>query len=363
MRTPRRHHLLAAALALLARGLPAALPTVRVEGPVERGTGGSFTLAGVGRLEGRRTFFKSSRGTRGTRYANFESDVVARALFERVGVHAPRAALVHLDEASPLRADLGAVVLAMEFVSPRLAGGRLFHGHFPQAGQADLDEFADMLAVDVLIGNADRRGANFFVARRYGTAEDEPGRARPIPIDNNAGLGTMVNWASPTSLTNFLPTYQGIGEMEVLRDLGTIRNIVHDAPTHRILLGLPEHRPVVRARAARVVARLDDAFLTQVAARLPREILPSGVVVDPAAPELEWLRSRLPAADLAALFPMEAPLRGAALFEYRKREILETLRWRRDHLLEALEEYWQRFDTDPAEQESWADFKAWNRLD
>lgn len=350
----------AALAAALAAPAPAAIPEVTVEEVVKSGAGGSFTIAAVARIRGRTTFLKSNRGSaRGTRYANFESDVVAGELFARLGVHAPRATIVRLAPESPLRDDLGEVVLAMEFVDDRFAGGKVRPGGWPRQGEVLREEFADLFVVDALLANADRRDANLFSVRLPGD-----GPTRPIPIDNNGGLGTPTCWTGITSLSGFVRSYDGVlaGD-EVLAELGTLRSIVRDARSHDILLGFEENHAVVRARVERAVELLDDAFLEGVVSALPDEFLPDGVALDPADPGVAWIRERLPAEAQELLLTAGERLEGDGLRRHRRREVYEILRWRRDHLAAALEAYLEYRRTDPEELDRWETARLWYGLD
>lgn len=317
------------------------LPAVTVTRILDDSSGGSFTVASQVQIDGKRVFLKSNRGSmRGTRYANFEADILAHALFERLGIRCPDARMVRIASAPVTefgrRLDrwLGRDVLAMEFVDTRFASGRVRMGLWPEDGTADLDRFIDLFLVDVVIGNADRRPPNLFVTNRYGTGASRPGAFRPVPIDNNSGFGTMVVWTMPSSQMNFLETYDGVGKLEVMKDLGTIANIVLDSDVHRELLAKKELHPRILERAARLKATLTDAFFAAAVAALPREIIPRGVKVDPVSGE--WLASFSPAERALLFGPLDRPLSGQALFAFRQSELQRRFAWRRDHLEAAL---------------------------
>ncbi|MBI4861937.1 MAG: hypothetical protein HY815_17015, partial [Candidatus Riflebacteria bacterium] len=321
----------------------AGLPEVEDTKIFDDSAGGSFTVASQVQIDGKRVFLKSNRGSpRGTRYANFEADILAHRLFEQVGIRCPEARMVRL-ASSPrtefgkrLDSWLGLDVLAMEFVNTRFTSGRVYHGGWPGDEKADTDRFIDLLLIDLLIGNADRRAANLFVGCRYTEKEGEEsdGSFQPIPIDNNSGFGTMVVWRFPSSQMNFLETYDGVGSTEVMKDLGTIRNLVMDSEVHQVLLGQKRLRPRILVRASELRRRLHDGLVDGLVADLPREIIPRGVKVDPA--EGEWL-SKMSVPERRLLFgSLDRPIKGNELFEYRKDEIGRRFRWRRDHLEEAL---------------------------
>lgn len=330
--------------------LRAELPVLTIDKVLDTGAGGTQTRACVVLSQGRKLFLKGLgcdfQGY--TRYANFESDILAAALFERLGVLCPAARMVRLGRPDPLENHLGPIVLAMEFVDTRFARGRIYHGFWPGRNFAALDEFLSMLLVDILISNTDRRGANFFVTVGYGEEEgdESPGSFRPIPIDNNSGFSSMVNYKYPTNHCGFLETYSGLGDQEVFKDLGTVHNVEIDAPLAGVVLGDEKLREALMVRAGEVVAALDDSFLDTIVADLPAEILPRDASVDPAE------HRKLPAGVFEAFFgKMPSKLSGKALFAYRKAEIRRVLAWRRDHLVEALEGYFAWAAADPQMQE------------
>lgn len=330
--------------------LLADLPQLTIDKVIDTGAGGTQTRACVVLSGGRKLFLKALGGDfQGySRYSNVESDILAAALFRKLGVLCPEARLVRLAEPNPLEERLGSTVLAMEFVDTRFARGRIYPGFWPGRRWAAVDEFLSMLLVDILISNTDRRGANFFVTVSYGEEEgnETPGSFRPVPIDNNSGFSSMVNYKYPTNHCGFLETYSGAGEGDVLQDLGTVHNIEIDAPLSGAILGDPELREALVNRAHEVVAALDDGFIGDLVASLPREILPRGITVDP-----EEYR-KLPAKTFEAFFgKMGGKLSGNALFAYRQEEIRRVLTWRRDHLVEALEGYFEWAGKDPSMQE------------
>lgn len=339
------------ALALaLALALPsqAAVPVVQVTKLLDDSSGGSFTLAQVGVVDGKKVFLKSNRGSmRGTRYSNFESDILARAIFKKLGIRCPDARVVRLGPGGPTSKWMGSVVLAMQYVDTRFTRGKVLMGHWPGARYARLAEFIDLALVDLIIGNGDRRGANFFVMVDYDDVEGErgkPGSFRPVPIDNNCGFASMVVWSFPTSQTNFLPTYSGVGKGEVLCDLGTLKNIALDSEVLHALLGDARMRPRLLARARELGAILTDEFFGAQVDALPAEILPRAIKVDASILDKMTKRDFEP----SALFgPMTGTLEGKALFDYRKAELKRVFAWRRDHLAEALEQY---FQTNPPEK-------------
>lgn len=337
------------------------LAEVSIEKVIKDSAGGSFTPASIVTIGGRKVFLKSNAGnvTRGTRYSNFESDILGGKIFKLLGMRAPQATMVRLHGRGKLASRLGSPALAMEFVDSRWAAGRVFEGFWPGLEQADSDAFLRMLLVDIVMGNGDRRDANFFVTCSFSEpgGKEGPGSFRPIPIDNNCGLGTMVFFTHVTSQCNFLPTYDGLGDGQILRDLGTIRNLVDGCPEMWALLGERTLRPRLLTLARDLQKRLDDKTLNRLVNALPDEIIPSGVTVPARPASLE----NIPAAVAKVLIPFDHDLKGAELLAWRRHEICTTLAWRRDHLIEALKKYFTWRDRDPEEKERALDMAAWQK--
>jgi hypothetical protein len=341
-------------LFLLATAVRGELPTLKVEKVRDESAGGSFTRAAVGVVDGRKVFLKSIRGNpRGTRYANFESDILAYEIFTMVGIKCPRAWMVRLADGSPLKDDLGTNVLAMEFVDSKLVRGQVGHGGWPGKKKADVEQYLDMALVDILIGNGDRREPNFFTAKAYG---DDDALVRPVPVDNNCGFATMTVWSVPTSQVNFLPSYSGAGTLEVMKDLGTIRGVFYDAQVHAYLFHLEPVRKRALARAGEIAAELTDAKIRAMVEALPREVIPPGVSLEVDA---EWVPKLEPAARSLLFGESPKALRGNELFLHRKAELISTLAWRRDHLAEALAAYFKYRDTDPEEIKRDKNIASW----
>jgi hypothetical protein len=313
--------------------------------------GGDFSMLVKARHAGRTVVLKSNRpssqlvevapgrtGRRAlTRWSNFESDLVAGLLFDRMGVRAPRAEVVRLDRSGPgstLAKELGETVLAMEFVDESWAGAPVEKGRWPGPERADIRAFAALASVDILLGNADRTGDNFFLAR--GTN----GLLRPVPIDNNAGLASFLVWSAPTCLVNFVPSYDGVGPGQPWKLLGSIGNVLvregQEQTVHANLFAGRPHWPQLRAEAGRLVRLLTDAEIDRLVNTLPPEVIPAGMELDTGAP---WLPGA-GAIDRAALFgAISGRLSGAAVFPARVAEIRRVLRWRRDHLVDAVERF------------------------
>jgi hypothetical protein len=316
--------------------------------------GGDYTRAMVVVIEGKTVFLKSLRNrtfqmvrerggrpepTELTRYCNFEADILAHHLFSLVGVKSPGAAVVRLKPGTKAAQKLGEFVLAMEYVDTAFAGAPVQEGYWPGTAMVAVDAFIGMALVDILMGNADRRDPNFFIT----VGSDS--LVHPIPIDNNAGLTTMLVWLIPSNLINFYPSYTGVGPVWPWNKAGTIANILFRGGefhhVHEHLINDAKLRPRVLQVARTLVSRLTDALVNRLLDRLPPEIIPQEAMVDP---QPMWLAA---AGVAPSLFfgPATMPLFGRALYELRLREIKETLLWRRDHLVEALKDYWETRDS------------------
>lgn len=327
----------------------AALPEVTLGRVLREGAGGSVTAAMTAELDGRPVFVKSRAGSqRGMRYANLESDVLMHAVFARLSMRCPAARIVRLSPQSTCRA-LGEVVQLMDFVDAGWARGKVFEGFWPTAELADVEAFAKLALVDIIAGNADRRQPNLFVRVSMG---GKPLHT-PIPIDNNAGFGTMIPWFVASEHLNFVRAYDGLAKVPKLDELGTIRNIVRASPVHLALLGIPALAPRVYAALDATVKRLDDAWWGGVVDALPGEILPAGLAIDPVR---EMPDSALPAGVTRAAFfgDLRAGMTHAQLLAARRRELKDVFAWRRDHLREALDRYlaWRRADPGSRRQDA-----------
>ena len=323
------------------------LREVRVDQVVDQFSGGTQSRASVARVDGELKFLKSQVAHGHGRYANFEADLLAEDLFTLIGVKAPRTEVVRLSSDSPLRQELGTVVLAMDYVnSDSMGHKKVASGGFGLRPGAVLDDYLKMTVIDILIGNADRRGANYL--DRWTSSQ----HVRPVPIDNNSGLGNLINWKTATNHCNFIPSYSGAGNTPGLRQNGTIANILLDNTLHHEILDEPQEQLRMLEIARDFTARLSDEVLTEMVERLPREIIPRGAKVS--------TRHLAKAVDQETLKLLRNGARdglsGQELYQFRKQQIRETLAWRRDHLVQALEEFFRA--KDPIGEAS----KDWNLL-
>ncbi len=309
---------------------PPPVRKVHVEEVIDQYSGGTQSLASVARIDGETRFLRSQKSHGAGRYANFEADLLAGSVFDLVGLKAPATEVVRLQPGSPLRQQLGPVVLSMEYVNSDFAGHRkVAPGAWGLRENAVTDAYMKMTLTDILLGNADRRGANYL--DRW----TSQGRVYPVPIDNNSGLGNLVNQKTATNHCNFIPSYSGAGETPGLRQNGTIANILLDTTLHTQLLDEPHEQARMLELARDFVNQLTDERIEAMVEALPREIIPRGARV-----ELEGLQQYLGPQTLVALANgARDGLAGRALYDFRKSQIKETLTWRRDHLVEALQDY------------------------
>lgn len=324
---------------------------VRVGRVIKEHAGGTQSRAAVAEVEGEKRFLKSRAPSQYGNVANFESEILAHDLFELVGVESPQAEVVRLMPGSPLRKELGEVVLSMEYVDSQFTGGdKVAEGGWMLPEGAVLDKYLKMTLVDILSGNSDRRGANYFQVWRTTGVE-------PIPIDNNSGFGNLLTQKYATNHCNFIKSYDGAGAEPGIRQNGKIANLFIDTTLHSTLLDEPHERERALQLAGELIETLTDQKIAEFVERLPREIFPDDFVLDFASipPDLE--RTSIEILKNGS----RAGLTGEELFAFRKTQIKETLVWRRDHLLEALRTYFAEA-TDPRKEPLDECSNDWNLL-
>lgn len=317
---------------------------------VKERSGGTQSNAAVAIVDGEKRFLKAQQPSHYGRYANFEADILAHDLFEAVGVEAPEAEIVHL-EPGPLSERLGRKVLSMEFVDSKFAKGDKIRGAgWSVPKNADVDSFYKMVAVDIIIGNPDRRDANMFLR------ETPDGTVYPVPIDNDSGFGNMITQKYPTNHCSFVKSYEPAGDTPGIRMNGTIPGILLDTVLHVDLLDEAHEQARMLEMAAEVVTSLDDEKIEKMVEKLPPEIIPSDTRISMA--EFAGLDKTTLAiiADGAT-----EELQGEELFNFRKQELKDTLAWRRDHLQPALKAYLAQV-ADPEQDPIEECLKDWSRL-
>lgn len=320
------------------------LREVAVESVVDEFSGGTQSRASVVKIEGEKKFLKSQEAHGYGRYANFEADLLGHDLFELIGIRSPEAEVVRLRPESPLREELGPVVLCMDYVDSEFAGHhKVAPGAWGLREGAVKDDYLKMTLVDILLGNADRRGANYF------DVWNSTGKIRPVPIDNNSGLGNLVNWKTATNHCNFIPSYSGAGETPGIRQGGTIANILMDTTLYSDILDEPDEQQRLLELAREFAGKLSDQKIAEFVDRLPPEIIPPNMKVD-----FKGLEKVLGPESLKLMANGATEgLSGDDLFEFRRQQIKETLAWRRDHLVQALEAFFAAKDPIRDASEDW----------
>lgn len=295
---------------------------------VKETAGGTQSRASVAVVDGDTRFLKSAHPSHYGSSPNFESEFLAHDLFQMVGIEAPQAEMLELMPDSPLYKELGPSVLSTEFVDKEFTGGAKVRGGgwgMPDGGV--VDDFFNMVLVDLVMGNADRRGANYFVAY----SEDG---VKPIPIDNNSGFGNLSTQKMGTNHCNFIKSYDGAGETKGLRQNGKIANMFIDTMLHYELLDEAHEQKRILELAEQFKEKLTDEKIEQMVERLPRQVIPEGASVEFYLPENIDPRTEQLLSNGAV-----KGLSGDQLFAFRKRQLKDTLAWRRDNLPRALKQY------------------------
>jgi hypothetical protein len=197
-----------------------------------------------------------------------------------------------------------------------------------------------MLIVDLIIGNADRRGANYFVAK-------VDGKLTPIPVDNNCALLSGLTNTDVTNHCNFRKSFGKNRPIEWGKfdpaTLGSIGIIIADAPDYRALLADEEVRERLPAIVDELVAALDNRFFAGLVDALPVEIVPEEMVVEPWQQgrdlkklDADWQEAF---ADAWAFVPKKGLSKRADVFNARKKELKDVFAWRRDNVKATLLAY------------------------
>jgi hypothetical protein len=281
-------------LLVAARPAVADLPTVEVK---ERWGLAGANDAFFSDVGGKRYVFKS---------ANPEGEYLAARMMQLAGIPGPEVQLVRI------KGDRNVYSMAT-FIDKKLGGARVMkawqtEGGFPEIptdikraeatkllgshlSRLDLHQIRLLQVMDVLIGNPDRHIKNFFLS-------ESPTGLRMVPIDHNLALGG----------DHFVRGFQGRLAFTSGNPLGSPDVILSRNPVYDVIVSQPG--------------------AVQEYTRLASDL--KGVFSDPVIQEL------------VASLPPEVPTA-------RRQEILETLRFRRDHLALAVEAYVRAAST-PAEQ-------------
>jgi len=321
-----------------------------VQKVIKQHAGGTQSQAAVAEVDGDVRFLKSARPSHYGSSPNFESEFLAHDLFELVGIRAPEAEMINLQPHSPLYDELGPTVLSTEFVDEQFTqGAKPRRGGWGPPEGAAYDDFFRMVLVDMVIGNADRRGANYF------TMETNRGVV-PIPIDNNSGFGNLSTQKVGTNHCNFIRSFDGAGEAPGLRRNGTIANLFIDTMLHHELLDEAHERARIVELAREFQHQLTDEKIEMMVDDLPRAVIPGETKVEYYLPE-----GLDPATKDLLANGAENGMSGDKLFSFRKNQLKGTLAWRRDNLVEALQTHFQKVE-DPTRDPIKECSEDWDRM-
>ncbi len=240
--------------------------------------------------------------------------------------------------------------MSMEFVEAGFAGSTQIRKASPRLPNTAVErDFRKMLLVDILTGNGDRVGSNYFYR------VDQQKAISPVPIDNNSGFGNLLTWEANIHC-NFVKSYEPIGKVPGLRFCGSIPSVLAASNLQNQLLSTPSERAEMLELADLMVAKLSDDRLALMVDRLPDEIIPPGTTL----PALSTLSAPglSPEVLKALTNGYQEGASGKRLLQLRRQQLKETLTWRRDHLRGALQTFFDQLDQgrDPIEEcrQDWA---------
>lgn len=143
-----------------------------------RPVGGGLSRPHVGEVSGRRYVFKLTGIPPGTGMIrnNLEAELLAEQIFEHLGAPAPRVDFAWFDTGNGIEQ-----LLRIEFVESAMDPRAFVNKYGVDAVNSDF--FKQMQVIDVLIGNGDRHQKNFLLLDNNGSGE-------VIPIDHNTAFGT-----------------------------------------------------------------------------------------------------------------------------------------------------------------------------
>ena len=174
--------------------------------------------------------------------------------------------------------------------------------------------------------------------------ESPDGLVRPVPLDNNSGFGNLINWKTPNVQNNFVKSYEAVEG--VIR--GSIPAILESTTLYETLLDEPDEQLHALELAKKFQQTLTDDKIESMVEELPSEVIPEGLTIE--SQHFQYAFQDKPAALSLLRNGIEDGMEGKELFEARKTQIKETLAWRRDHLVEAMEAFFSDFndpDIDP----------------
>lgn len=112
---------------------------------------------------------------------NLEAEWLSARMMQRIGLPAPDVDIVRIQGETYPHARV-------QHIRERFPGATLAEGYWslPAHAKVDMVGMRQMLAMDLLIGNADRHGGNMWFLKDAAT-----GTWRPIPFDHNVSMGTQ----------------------------------------------------------------------------------------------------------------------------------------------------------------------------
>lgn len=304
-------------LSALIGPVQASVPTLHVE--KERAVGEGAAGAFFAEVKGKTYLFKSNvspdQSSLRMRTGNVEGEVLAARILNHAGIETPGSAIVRIEGKEGL-------FVRNDFVGDRFRGDevvktpgtvplpRIEAESAPTANRAearrsfeslfDMKQLRRLQVLDLIMGNGDRHGGNFFLRK------SASGPMKLIPIDHNyalVGFGQKPEIGESVSIMgwqrNFVKSFNGSGALLGYgHSSGTVEQILGRNDVYQAAVTLAPDRAAYGEIVAELKKGLSDEFIRNMIRDLPPEIDPT-----------------------------------------RRRELEETLRWRRDHVGEALDAY------------------------
>lgn len=212
-----------------------------------RSLGGGVSKTYVGTVDGKRYVFKADEvpPVLSMTRSNLEAELLAEKVLNHLGVPAPKADYREFDAGDGQKKSM----LRVEFVEDGVSPAEFLERH-DWLDVIDKALFRKMQAVDVLIGNGDRHGNNFFMA--------DDGKV--IPIDHNLAFATdMVMKPSARWQKNFLSDLSNVGRTQDIMDKNDIGRAI------RARTSAAEYKAVARD----IQGKLTDAAIDEMVGGLP----------------------------------------------------------------------------------------------
>lgn len=211
------------------------------------------------------------RGTLTTRHGNFEAELIANAIFKKLGMRVPNLYVVRVEGRRELH-------LRIRFAGDRFTKGAKVKPLKTIRTDAPMDDevMRWIQIVDLLIANMDRHGDNVLMF------PDADGVYQPVPIDHNlAFLTSRISEQRGWLVQDIPPPGAALQDrrwQEVLQNVGDtyVSKRWHSGADHwaRLLRspGATEH---YLRQAAQVEALMTPGFIDQLIDDLPDEIMAS----------------------------------------------------------------------------------------